>query len=690
MATTRRQSFQREVALVETSNESGRFVAQTTFAIDGLENRSLDAVASLISPSGNRLRDVYRHVFLKKPDWVDTDEGYSDTVMEPWTPLKARQSSDGAVEIKVWGRRYIFDKTLILGRSKPKAINSWLHRSPSGLVSMVEKSSGKIARFFLKDVSQTKVRLEQTCRSKALALRVGTRIEYDGYMVFDCQFEPQRNLNLQQLTLELPLETSHVSLLYGDRVLPPDPEISINAWYSGGIPGDMAFRFSGCIWIGDEQRGLIWQSETDEDWHCADKQKAIEILPRGDTTFFRANLVDMSTPLTSGEKLHYKFALQATPIKPMLRDSWDLRLVRSEPWGRDLDMAELTTRGEPTVQYRLDAGVRYAFYEVHDIWPYPLPVHEQFAHRLHRLIDLSHAHGLMLYPYLIHERFPTVVPEFDIHGLHMENLLLKPYVTFGPSDPNARRPGPLTTKYGENSQGAVMFCPKSMALQDAWIHSLARRLDEYGDDGVCLDGTGAIVPCQNMAHGCGYRTEDGTIRATHPAVGVRQLMKRIYTVVKQRRPDGVVDLHGSYGYNPGVLGFADVLWTGEQWWHLRESGAGHAASTLTLDKFRAEFMGYQFGVAAETLSYRLGTPMQVSATSLLHDVPVRVNTATLDFFDTMSKLWHVRDQFGAKDARKLFYLGQPRVCDGIPRSLLLNPVTSSRERRVGSSLKSGS
>ena len=47
-----------------------------------------------------------------------------------------------------------------------------------------------------------------------------------------------------------------------------------------------------------------------------------------------------------------------------------------------------------------------------------------------------------------------------------------------------------------------MFWAKSKALQDSYIHCLAKRLDEYGDDGVYLDGSAAFVPCQNMLHGC--------------------------------------------------------------------------------------------------------------------------------------------------------------------------------------------
>ena len=149
-------------------------------------------------------------------------------------------------------------------------------------------------------------------------------------------------------------------------------------------------------------------------------------------------------------------------------------------------------------------------------------------------------------------------------------------------------------------------------------------------------------------------------------------MKRIYTVVKQRKPDGVVDIHASFGYNPAGLAYGDMLWTGEQWFHLRHTVTDYVAGELTLDKFRTEFMGSQIGVAAETLSYRLLAGGRrnwghLLATTLLHDIPLRASSGGYEqllrtppplktnYFALLIKLWKVRDEFGAKEAEKLFY-----------------------------------
>ncbi len=659
--------------LTEAFEGCGRYVAKVTFPLSRLQGKSLDAVARILGPDGRLVEQVYRHVSLKKPDWVHSREGYSEGVLPPWTPVEAEAKPDGAVEVRVWGRRQQLGPTAFFRKIETQGAE--ILSAPMRLTARADGAdlSWKSGRTTLTRHSDTVALIEQTFENPNVQLRIHAEMEYDGYNVFDCSIQARKQISLERLTLEIPLKTRHATLCYGNRVLPKDPKVPISEWYSGAVRGDLAFRFSGNVWLGDEDRGLCWQAESDEDWHYADKQKAVEILPRGETTTFRANLVDVPTQLEAGEKLHYKFALLATPAKPLLRDAWDLRLARHEPWGRLFNLPERKTDGEPALDYLREVGLRHIFYRVADIWPYPMPVHEQFSRALHQTINEVHASGLRLYPYLIHERFPTIAPEFDIHGLHMANRPTRWYVQSGPPHRDHPRPGPLVIEYGSNSQGCLFMCAKSMALQDAYIHSLAKRMDEYGDDGVYLDGTAAIVSCQNMLHGCGYRTEDGSIRPTHPVFGVREFMKRIYTVVKGRRPDGVVDLHASFGQNYSGLAYADMLWTGEHWWHLRNSGGptdGYVSGVLPLKMFRTEFMGRQGSVAAETLSYRLGPRMKVAAISLLHDVPVRVTTpygaagpyrtaahATRDktYFECIAQLWKVRDQFGANEAEKLFY-----------------------------------
>ncbi len=651
----------KKVALTESFQGSGRYVATATFPLSGLENKSLDAVARILAPDGKLVKKLNRHASLRKPEWVHTKEGYSDEVLPPWTPVEARSKPDGTVEVGVWGRRHVFGPTPFPQQIETRGAD--ILASPISLSGRLdgEAIAWKDGRVSLKETSKTAASLEQVFEDERATLRVDTNIEYDGHMLFECEIKARRDLSVEELTLNIPLRTRHATLCWGDSVYPRDSKIPMKRYNIGAVRGDLSFRFSPNIWLGDEERGLAWQAESDEDWHYADEQKAIEILPRGDTTTFRANLVNVPTRLAKGEALHYKFALLATPMKPMLRDSWDLRIVRSDPYGEDLTLPDRKTDGKPTLQYYAEVGIRHLFTNASTMWTYPMPPGKRFAEELHRLADETHFHGLKLHNYLIHQRFNVMAPEYDIHGLHISRRPLAPWAYGGTGPPPAYGGyhGPVSPHYEgarTGSQTVVEQCPKSKAFQDATIHSLARRFDEYGEDGVYLDETATIAACENMLHGCGYRTEDGSIRKTFPVFACREFMKRIHTVVKGRRPDGVLDVH-SWAMNPAGLAYADILWTGEQWWHLKNTGAkdGYVSAELPLDMFRTAFMGYQFGMPAETLSYRLGSRMKVSATSLLHDVPVRPRTQSKEYLGIMSKLWKVREQLGAKEAEKLFY-----------------------------------
>ena len=655
------------VAIARVQDGPARYVGQAVFPLKPLVGRSVQAVARLTDGQGQPVQTLTVPASLTKPEWVNSKEGYYDGVLPPWTPVETAATPGGA-EVRVWGRRHVFESAPF-----PREIESQGQAILAAPISLSGQSNGKPIAWSKANVkvvghSDTRATIESRQSGNGVNLSVNASIEYDGYMIFDCAVTAKEDMSLDALTFEIPLQTRYAGLCHGDRVLPPKPGIAIGEWYSGAVRGDLAFRFSSNIWLGDGRQGLIWQAESDEDWRYADPNKAIEILPRGETTTFRAHWVNVPTKLAAGRTLRYKFALEATPIKPVLRDAWQLRILRSEPYGADLDLPDRTVNGKPVLRILADAGVRRLFTNVNDDWPYPMPRHGQFARALRRMVDAAHAEGIQVHNYLIHQRYPVMTPEFDPHGRHMAKWPVNQYMP-GSNPPGARRPGTVSYKHGADSQGTVYMCAKSRALQDSYIHALAKRLDTFGDDGVYLDGTNAIVPCYNTDHGCGYRAADGAIHPTRPVFAVREFLRRIYTVVKTRRPDGVVDEHCSFGQNMAALAYTDNLWTGEQWHHLRKTGAKHVASQLTFDKFRTEFTGLQSGVAADTLAYRLGSNIKVAATSLLHDVPVRASNydpdptprqpkpGMKDYTNRLLKLWKVREAFGAEEdvTRKLFY-----------------------------------
>jgi len=195
-------------------------------------------------------------------------------------------------------------------------------------------------------------------------------------------------------------------------------------------------------------------------------------------------------------------------------------------------------------------------------------------------------------------------------------------------------------------QRAYIVCYNSR-WQDYFIEGISRALEDYGFDGVYLDGTIEPWGCANERHGCGYRTLDGSLKATYPIFAVRELMKRLYTIIQSK--GGIVNAHQSTCCVTPTLAFCHSYWDGEQF----QGGelATEALQKLPLDTFRAEFMGKNFGIPCEFLVYEKPpdwTFERALAFTLLHDVLVR--PLNLEELELMSKIWKVMTDFGVSTA----------------------------------------
>jgi hypothetical protein len=635
---------------------SERYVAAVDVPMSSLQGSAFRVQA-------NGKHDDAADFVLEKPEWIHSQAGISDKVQFPWTPVTTQQADSGAVDVGVWGRTYSFDAVPFL-----QQVESGGEPLLTGPIALNARADGQPVQWHdtpveLTDASDTAASLEQLRRSGAVNMHVSSSVEYDGFITITCEVKANRKVSLDELTLEIPMSSIFAEFCAGDYVLPKQPNVSNSAMFRGAIEQDLSFRFGPTVWMGNDYGGISWQAETDEDWRYADEQRAIEILPRGETTYFRAHFIDVPTELAAGESLRYEFALQATPLKPLYRDAWSMRIGRSEPYGADLDLPDKVINGMPALEYLASTGLRHLFINVNDEFPWPMPRRQRFKDALLRLNNEAHEAGLNIYCYAIHARIPVMRPEFDIYG---EDMLIRPSRQYlqtasRPLD----RPGPVPWKPDmlPLPQGSVDFCPRSDALRDAYMHALNQRVTQFGDDGVYLDGTYVTEPCLNPAHGCGYRGADGKMHPTYAVFDSRKMMQRIYTIVHENNPDGVVDLHSSFFFNPSGIAYADVIWTGEQWYELRFTGAGYIAGTLSLDMFRTEFTGWNLGVPAETLHYRLGEAINVAATSLLHDISPRMSTNAYEdqsgrwdpYFKLVPDIWKMRDMFGMTDAEKLFY-----------------------------------
>jgi hypothetical protein len=575
-------------------------------------------------------------------------------VLPPWSAIESH-CSDELVSISLWGREYEFCRSPF--PSRIESAGRSLLASPVRLSARVEGELVEWEESTIQVREQTAalVTFLQRAESPAIVLTASTSIEYDGLIRIDWKLVPRHRVQLDSLTVDIPLSKEHASLFYycprRDRVGPGS-----GGGTGGLVPADgFATGFCPYVWLGDEQRGLAWFSESPQKWSPDGSENAIEIIPSQDEVILRLRLVtDPVSTAPEGEALadlSYTFGLQATPVRPIEKDAWDTRIYHVNQELAEFSKIRLKI-SEDVLDNMVRSGVRTVCIHEHwtDIEGY---FTTDYGEDLKQLVANCHERGmqiLLYFGFLISDlapEWPTIGAECVIH----------------PDDKGCYVPYNVPPQPVQN---AYSVCYNSR-WHDITVEGIANVITQYGIDGLYLDGTTTPWGCRNPAHGCGYRRRDGKLGFTYPIFAVRELMKRLYVLVMRNNPDGQVNIHSSHYLTVPTIAWTTGYTDGEQFaWDEMEQkvvadvakGAQASAQTagLPLDRFRCEFMGHQLGVPADFLADVRGPFSSLSRAcsfALLHDVPVRI---WMRFeFELQRQLWKVRDDFGCKGAEWLPY-----------------------------------
>ena len=578
--------------------------------------------------------------------WIGSRAGISDEVLAPWTPIEVE--ADGrTIKVSPWGRVYELDQLPF--PSRIESVGGALLAAPVRLVVRADQQQVNWEKVDLRVTEQTPavVRLAHEASGGPLKLLSEIEIEYDGTIRIDWTLRAEQATRIDEVTLEIPLAEEHARYFYHFPAVWPSKTPNAGELSRAGYVGG----FRPFIWLGDEQRGLAWFCESDENWRVDDANLVTEISRTFDSSTKAVQMVlrlhpvsqpvDLDPALSSestaaaSSSLSYTFGLQATPVKPVEKDVWDYRIVHVDPNESLYAVKAGLKLPEADLDHLAAAGVKTVAFHEHwtDIESYVSTTHTE---DLKYLVKGCHDRGMQLllyFGFLISD----LAPEWGEFGAQ---CVVMPRTGYEPYD---YPPQP--------KQNAFNVCYNSV-WQDRLADGLAELVDEFDIDGVYLDGTEYPHACANRRHGCGYVRDDGRVSPTYPIWAVRNMMKRIYTIVRSRKPEGQVNVHNSTCMTIPTLGWATSSWDGEQFRDL-PSGTS-AAEVLPLDVFRTEFMGHQWGVPAEFLSYegqnqKTFSNEQTYAFTLLHDVLTRsydIGPA----LDLSSDLWRLSDEFGRKQA----------------------------------------
>ena len=597
-----------------------------------------------------------------KPDWWGSRAGLDPEVPAAWTPLACDSRTDGAVAVSCAARTYRFAPGGLL--ESVTAAGSQVLHGPARLTAVAGGRNLRFAAETIEEVASApdEVVLEQRMTAADLDLRVQAHVEFDGMIRFDVEVAASDAVDLDSLSIEIPVRAAHAGYLYHF------PGAWGTARNAGALP-DTAVKmgFRPYVWLGDEDRGLAWFSESDRDWHVAPGTPATEIVRDGDRVVLTLHLVSQPLRLApesqrphawdtapelanavireaavTGERaeryqpLRYTFGLQATPVRASEPSAWDYRCLHVRP--APPAFTEAMTLEPSFLDHCVQAGVRTLVLHQYwtDIEAHTIPADRD---RLLEWVAACHERGLriLLYYGLL---ISSAAPEWRDFGA---GCLTTPAYGY-----------PLYRAPPQPDQSALVVCLNS-AWQDFVADAVASAMDEFGIDGVYLDGTEFPAGCINTLHGCGSTRPDGSIAKSYPIFGVRSGMRRIHNAVRSRKPEGQVNVHNSTCMVMPTLGFGTSYWDGEQFQDVR--GIDNAATQLPLDAFRAEFMGRQWGVPAEFLCYGQGfTFEQAWAVTLIHDVPVRpMSHVGMEDLELASRIWRIMDDFGRDTAEFVPY-----------------------------------
>ncbi|PIX41500.1 MAG: hypothetical protein COY42_22205 [Armatimonadetes bacterium CG_4_10_14_0_8_um_filter_66_14] len=266
------------------------------------------------------LRSETRWSLPQRPAWLGSTAGKFDDnrVLKPWTPLQV--TSREPLRVACWGREYGFASSGLLG--EVRALQKDLLSKPMALRATVQ---GRPVRFRAEKLRLTKttrgaVEFKTKQSGGGLEVSCQGRLEFDGFVKLRLRVTGMpAGPSLQQLTLDIPFRREIARLMH--HYPKPSVWVSVDPKHlnARAVPAEgWTSPFLHHVWVGDEEKGLQWLSETEENWRPADPARALELVPEGRSRVLRLNLIGKPTKLDRARE--YVFAFQASPVKPMPKD----------------------------------------------------------------------------------------------------------------------------------------------------------------------------------------------------------------------------------------------------------------------------------------------------------------------------------------------------------------------------------
>ncbi len=243
----------------------------------------------------------------------------SSYVPRPWIPLSLDKEKE---TIQCWGRKYNFSgKSFLFDvHSKEESI----FNGPAEILAK-SKDEDKFERIILDKIAYKKVEdgriIFTKSSTKNSKISIEYTIEYDGFVWIELKLKEQYSA----LKLVIPIVSDVGELIHyvGAPTNLYSQSLPSNS-YSQSLPSKngslWSSPFKTMVWVGNNDKGITWFSESQRGWHPKNNSNAIRIIREESTCKLEINFITTTNPCDE-DSGKISFGLMATPVKP-IPDDW--------------------------------------------------------------------------------------------------------------------------------------------------------------------------------------------------------------------------------------------------------------------------------------------------------------------------------------------------------------------------------
>jgi Glycoside hydrolase 123, N-terminal domain/Concanavalin A-like lectin/glucanases superfamily len=559
-----------------------------------------------------------------------------DTVMPPWSPVKYTKG-----KAAVWGREYKFSGKGIM--DSINATNAELLKAPVALEIIANGKKQRLDFDAPEIVKQGKGRVvvKRQSTGGSISASIEYMIEFDGMVWNKLTIKPEKQ-KITEMKLIVPFTKENAKFIHyvGAPTAYESQDLIKNSFSRAlGSQKGLLFKsgFKTNVWIGDNNRGLLWFAESEQNWWPKSRKNMVEVSRNsaGDVDLV-LNMVSANLPYGKKSELLYKFGFMATPVKAMPK-GW-----RGATFSAQYDAFKGIRRGTNLIYWPNEW--RWMSLDPEPYRAIKVPFSQAKVKR-----DSGEKRKII--PYWTRLHYPSKYKEqINPDAIKVQNKWS--------TSPN--RPG------GGTHQMYRASC------NSEWTDYLVWCVEEWGKlmghiDGVYIDETQPI-PNTKAISGGGYNDLKGVRRPTFEVFGSRNLIKRItYNIWKRNNETPSSVAHCSATHTMPTLSMYKMMLIGEQYYSgyftndpeflppNKEEYLYYYSYSLPMDRLRAECFSKQWGMMMVFLPCLKNYKHLMKHPTPARDLLSRIMQADMLvwplFIDKREvyKTWDFRREFGIAD-----------------------------------------